>query len=57
MVVEPAASLPRLAGSSGARLVIINREPTGQDDQADVVLRAGIGRTLLGIDGIADSGR
>jgi NAD-dependent deacetylase len=57
LVVEPAASLPRLAGSSGARLVIINREPTGQDDQADVVLRAGIGRTLLGIDGIADSGR
>ncbi|MHC4180024.1 MAG: SIR2 family NAD-dependent protein deacylase [Planctomycetota bacterium] len=57
LVVEPAASLPRLAGSSGAHLVIINREPTDQDDRADVVLRAGIGRTLLGIDRMAASER
>ena len=57
LVVEPAASLPRLAGNSGARLVIINREPTDQDDRADVVLRAGIGETLLAIDRIATSGR
>ena len=53
LVVEPAASLPRLAHQSGARLVIINRDQTGQDDSADVVLRAGIGETLLGIDGLA----
>ena len=57
LVVEPAASLPRLAGSSGARLVIINREPTGQDDLAEVVLRAGIGDTLSEIDEIAVSDR
>ncbi len=57
LVVEPAASLPRLAKGAGARLVIINRQPTDQDDQADVVLHAGIGETLSGIDRIAVSER
>ncbi len=57
LVVEPAANLPRVASSSGARLVIINREPTDQDDLAEVVLRAGIGDTLMGIDEIAVSDR
>ena len=55
LVVEPAASLPRLADKSGARLVIINRDPTDQDDRADMVLQAGIGQTLLGIDRIAEA--
>jgi len=50
LVVEPAASLPRLARSSGARLVIVNRDATGQDATADLVIRASIGRTLGGID-------
>jgi NAD-dependent deacetylase len=50
LVVEPAASLPRLAKSSGARLVIINRDATGQDGIADLVLNASIGETLVGID-------
>ncbi len=50
LVVEPAASLPRLAHETGARLVIINRDPTGQDELADAVLRGGIGETLVGID-------
>jgi NAD-dependent deacetylase len=50
LVVEPAASLPRLAQASGARLVIMNRDPTHQDASADLVLRAPIGETLAGID-------
>jgi NAD-dependent deacetylase len=50
LVVEPAASLPRLAKQHGARLVIINRDPTPLDDQADLVLHAPIGESLSAID-------
>ena len=50
LVVEPAAGLPRLARRSGARLVIINRDETCQDELADVVLHASIGDTLTEID-------
>lgn len=50
LVVEPAASLPRMAKEHGARLVIINRDPTPQDDLADVVLHETIGATLAAID-------
>ena len=50
LVVEPAASLPRLARREGARLVIVNRDPTDQDATADVVLHQPIGRTLAAID-------
>lgn len=57
LVVEPAASLPRLARDSGAKLVIINRDPTGQDGSADVVLHAGIGAALVGIDGMVTGDR
>ena len=32
LVVEPAASMPRIAKRSGAKLVIINRDPTPYDD-------------------------
>jgi NAD-dependent deacetylase len=46
LVVRPAASLPLLAKRSGARLVIINREPTDLDSMADLVIRADIGATL-----------
>jgi NAD-dependent deacetylase len=46
LVVEPAASLPRLAKQHGARLVIINRAPTPQDELADAVVHASIGQTL-----------
>ena len=52
LVVEPAASLPRLARSNEARLVIVNREPTDQDAQADAVLHASIGRVLEEIDAL-----
>jgi NAD-dependent deacetylase len=46
LVVWPAAGFPRLAKNSGARLVIINNEPTEQDDHADLVIRYDIGETL-----------
>mgnify|MGYP000920804082 CR=1 FL=1 len=46
LVVWPAAGMPLLAKNSGARLVIINNEPTEQDDDADLVIRYDIGETL-----------
>lgn len=46
LVVWPAAGFPMVARNAGARLVIINREPTEQDDIADLVIRHDIGETL-----------
>ena len=46
LVVWPAAGFPMMAKNAGARLVIINREPTDQDDIADLVIRHDIGETL-----------
>lgn len=46
LVVYPAAELPRVAKLNGARLVIVNREPTDQDDAADLVIHGEIGPTL-----------
>jgi len=46
LVVWPAAGFPIVAKNSGARLIIINREPTDQDDIADLVVRYDIGDTL-----------
>jgi NAD-dependent deacetylase len=46
LVVYPAAAFPMLAKRSGARLVIINRDPTDQDDGADLVIHAEIGPTM-----------
>ncbi|MGD9646868.1 MAG: NAD-dependent deacetylase [Pirellulales bacterium] len=53
LVVEPAASLPRLARQNGARLVIVNRDPTEQDRTADAVLRAPLGVALATIQRLA----
>ncbi|MCH9656281.1 MAG: NAD-dependent protein deacylase [Planctomycetes bacterium] len=50
LVVEPAASLPRLAKQNGANLVIINRDETPQDVLADWVIHSSIGETLSAID-------
>ena len=49
LVVEPAASLPRNAKSHGARLVIINRDPTPLDHLADAVINESIGGALTSI--------
>jgi NAD-dependent deacetylase len=46
LVVYPAAGFPELAQRSGAALVIVNREPTGLDRIADLVLNRAIGETL-----------
>ena len=46
LVVEPAASIPRAARQAGARLVIVNREPTPLDGLADAVVRGEIGAVL-----------
>jgi NAD-dependent deacetylase len=52
LVVTPAADLPRNAKAHGARLVIINREPTPLDPLADGILSGSIGETLEAIDTI-----
>ncbi len=46
LVVEPAASIPRLAKRAGARVVIVNREPTGLDSLVDTVVHGEIGTVL-----------
>ncbi len=57
LVVYPAAGFPALAKESGAVLVIVNREPTGLDDLADLVINAEIGPTLdAAVNGGATSG-
>jgi len=46
LVVWPAAGFPLMAKRNGARLVIINRDPTEFDDVADLVARHDIGAVL-----------
>src|SRR5581483_6036540 len=46
LVVWPAAGFPLMAKRNGARLVIVNREPTEFDDIADLVVRHDIGTAL-----------
>jgi NAD-dependent deacetylase len=46
LVVYPAAELPVLALRSGARLVIVNDEPTPLDGLADLVVRGSAGDVL-----------
>jgi len=43
LVVYPAASIPLEAKRNGAKLVIVNRDPTDQDAYADMVLNTEIG--------------
>lgn len=46
LVVWPAAGIPMVAKRAGARLVLINRDPTDFDEEADLVIHADIGETL-----------
>jgi NAD-dependent deacetylase len=46
LVVYPAAGFPPLAKRNGAKLVILNREPTDQDAAADLVIHNEIGPTI-----------
>lgn len=49
LVVYPAASFPQIAKANGARLAIVNREPTDQDSTADLVLHDEIGPVMSGV--------
>jgi len=44
--VFPAADFPMRAKQHGAKLAIVNRDPTGMDEIADLVVHDGIGDTL-----------
>lgn len=46
LIVYPAADFPAMAKENGAKLVIINREPTRLDAMADLVVRGEIGDVL-----------
>jgi NAD-dependent deacetylase len=46
LTVAPASGFPRLAAESGARVVVVNAEPTPADDLADVVFREPVGQVL-----------
>jgi NAD-dependent deacetylase len=49
LVVQPAASLPVLAKQAGARLAILNKDPTPLDELADVVLHRAAAELLGGL--------
>lgn len=49
LVVEPAASIPRLAKATGAKLVILNNQPTPLDGMADLVIHRPLGETLQAV--------
>ena len=54
--VYPVAGAVPLAKRAGAKVVIVNAEPTGMDDLADAVLRGPIGEILPAICGQATPG-
>jgi len=56
LVVYPAAGLPVMAKRNGARLVILNRDPTELDGLADLVLNLEIGATLAAVVGLEEPG-
>lgn len=49
LIVEPAASLPRIAKKNGALLAIVNRDPTPLDSIADIVAHTRIGTFLSSV--------
>jgi NAD-dependent deacetylase len=50
LVVYPAAGLVSLAKRAGARVAIVNRDPTPLDDLADIVIHGSLGETLVQVD-------
>lgn len=48
LVVYPAAGFPEMAKRKGAALAIVNREETGLDTLADLVIHRGIGDVMGG---------
>ena len=53
LVVWPAAGFLSVAKDNGARLAIVNRDPTDFDSRADLVLNREIGETLGAVAGVA----
>jgi NAD-dependent deacetylase len=49
LTVHPVARLPEIALDAGARLVIVNAEPTPMDDLAHAVLRGQAGEVLMAL--------
>ena len=49
LVVFPAAGFPVMAKRNGARLIIVNRDPTDMDDIADLVLNTDIGTVMTAV--------
>jgi NAD-dependent deacetylase len=54
LTVYPAAAFPGVAKQNGATLIIVNQQSTEIDEQADLVIHAGIGETLQSALGLAD---
>ena len=46
LVVYPAAQMPLIAKDNGAKLVIINLEPTSHDRYADIIINKKTGEAL-----------
>jgi NAD-dependent deacetylase len=46
LVVYPAADIPRVALRSGARMIVVNAEPTPFDELAEVVIHGRSGEVL-----------
>ncbi|MCA1221118.1 SIR2 family NAD-dependent protein deacylase [Streptomyces sp. 8L] len=46
LTVQPAASLAGIAADHGARLIVVNADPTPYDDRAERVIREPIGTSL-----------
>jgi NAD-dependent deacetylase len=49
LVVQPAASMPLVAKRNGAKLVIINRDPTPYDNIADIVIHGQAGPIMASV--------
>jgi len=49
LVVYPAASMPRIAKKNGAKLVIINIDPTPMDNMADIVINESASEVLSAV--------
>ncbi len=46
LVVFPAAMMPLYAKEAGARLAIVNLDPTSYDDQADILIHGKAGEVM-----------
>jgi NAD-dependent deacetylase len=57
LVVYPAAGFPLLAKQTGARLAIVNREPTEQEAIANLVLHAEIGPVMTEVAALVEFNR